>query len=144
MLELNINDFRKKAKIRFSAYPEGFVFGVHRLSAGAELQLSALSRKAAAMVEELKNEKITDERLQEIDKELDDLKDKQLQLKASVFDDGGDGSISLQLVMELSEPEIMQIVEAVENGVNIRTEDQAADAAEDKPADQPTDKEQES
>jgi hypothetical protein len=123
MLELNITDLRKKALIKFSVKPEGHVFGVHRLTAGAELELSELSRKANRLILRLEklegSEKLDERELSSINKEIELIEQDRMRVKASVFDDGGDGSLSIALIKELTESEVAKIVEAVQAGENI-------------------------
>jgi len=118
MLDLNINDLRKQALIRFSLKPEGHVFTVHRLGAGSELELSRLSREANKLILKLEQQP-NDKELSEIFTKINKLDEDRLVVKASVFDDGGDGSLSLALAKELSDDELTKIVQAVEAGQNI-------------------------
>jgi len=118
MLELNIQDLRKKALIKFSLKPEGHVFTVHRLGAGSELELSKLSREANKLI--LKLEKSPDEKeLEKIFVEIGKLDEARMKVKSSVFEDGLDGKLSLALAGELSDEELKIIVEAVEKQQDI-------------------------
>lgn len=127
MLELNIRDLRKKALIKFSVKPEGHVFGVHSIVRGDDLKLSELARKANKLILELQTrqedpKKMTSKELKVITDKIDQIEDERLRVKASVFDDGGDGSLSLALIMELSDEDVKRIVEAVENDQSILPE----------------------
>jgi hypothetical protein len=121
MLELNIQDLRKKALIKFSLKPEGHVFSVHRLGGGAELELSKLSREANKLIMKLEN-KPTDKEIEEIMVRIGELDDGRMVVKASVFDDGGDGKLALALAKELTDEEVTKLVEAVEKQENITNE----------------------
>ena len=124
MLDLNVNDLRKKALIRFSEAPDGHVFGVHRLGAGSELELSRLTREANKLILKLDKE-LNDKELEKIFEKIGDLEDRRLRIKASVFDDGGDGSLSLALARELTDQETARIIEAVEKNESITSEQEA-------------------
>jgi hypothetical protein len=124
MLDLNIQDLRKKALVRFSAKPEGHVFTVHRLGAGAELELSKLSREANKLILELEA-KPDQAALENIFVKINELDERRHKIKASVFDDGGDGSMALALAGELSDAELTKIVEAVEKQESIVDEPEA-------------------
>lgn len=125
MLDLNINDLRKQALIRFSKKPDGHVFTVHRLGAGSELELSRLSREANKLILKLE-QKPSDKELAEIFNKISVLDEERLKVKASVLEDGGDGSLSLALAKELSDDELTRIVQSVESGISI-TESNAID-----------------
>lgn len=131
MLDLNVKDLRKKVKIRFSAKPDGHVFTVHRLGGGADLRISELMREAGRLAEKLKEAKTEDD-LNELYKQIDKLHEERFAIKASVFDDGEDGSLAVALAKELSEPEIERILQAVETGTDIVTDEGQAHGEADK------------
>lgn len=122
----DINDFRKKATIKFPLYPKGYEFIVHRLGAGAELELSGLSREATKIISKLKGEPKEEEVVKLYD-QITVINEKQLKIKATIFDDGKDGSISLALVKELTDDEAIQILHAVEAGENITSDQKVTD-----------------
>lgn len=121
MLDLNIQDLRKKALIRFNAKPEGHVFTVHRLGAGSELQLSELTREANKLIIKLQGNP-SDKQLENIFEKINELDKRKLEIKSTVFDDGGDGSLARTLAEELSDDELIKIVEAVEKQESILEE----------------------
>lgn len=129
MLDLNINDLRKQALIRFSLKPDGHVFTVHRLGAGSELELSRLSREANKLILKLEQNP-SDKELAEIFNKINKLDEERLKVKASVFDDGEGGHLALALAKELSDDELTRIVQAVESGTSIT--EPAEKAEEDK------------
>ena len=131
MLDLNINDLRKQALIRFSKKPDGHVFTVHRLGAASELELSRLSREANKLILKLEQQP-NDKELSEIFNKINKLDEERLKVKASVLDDGGDGSLSLALAGELSDDELTRIVQAVESGTSITEPVEETPAEEDK------------
>lgn len=127
MLDLNINDLRKKALIRFPSKPDGHVFTVHRLGAGSELELSRLSREANKLILKLEQQP-NDKELSEIFAAINELDEQRLIVKASVFDDGGDGSLSVALAKELSDDELTKLIESVESGISITSDEEVKDA----------------
>lgn len=129
MLELNIKDFRKSAKIKFSKYPDGYIFSVHRLGAGAELELSSLTREASKVISKLQADP-NDKEIGKLYDKITELNEKQLIIKASVFDDGKDGSIALALVKELADDEVVKILEAVESQTDIPEAPEAPETPE--------------
>jgi len=131
LLELDIKDLRKKALIKFSLKPEGHVFGVHRLTGGDELKLGELSRKANRLILRLEKvhaaEQFDENELKKITKEIESLEDERLKVKASVFDDGLDGSLSKALILELNDSEVGRLVRAVENDESIVPKSEKSD-----------------
>lgn len=133
MLELNIQDLRKKALIKFSLKPEGHVFGVHRLTGGDELKLGELSRKANRLIMKLQDrqkdtdKEITSAELKKINEQIDEIENERLKVKASVFDDGLDGSLSVALMLELTDQEVARLVSAVENDQDIVPKEEAGE-----------------
>jgi len=123
LLELDIHDLRKKALIKFSVKPEGHVFGIHRLTGGAELALDELSRSANRLIIKLQNvqkgKEFDEKEFSAITDEIEKLEADRMKVKASVFDDGGDGSLSIALIKELTPDEVTRIVQAVEAGLDI-------------------------
>lgn len=134
MIELNIQDLRKQALIKFSACPEGHVFAIRRQTPGDELALSELSRKRSKLiikVSELQKKSLESNDLAPEDKdsitkeieaviaEIDSFEQEDLKVKARIFDDGGDGTMSVALYNELSDDEREALISAVMTGQNI-------------------------
>lgn len=134
MIELNIQDLRKRAKIKFSGSPEGHVFAIRRETPGDELALSELSRKRSKLiikVTELQQKSLNSDEMapeekdsitkeiEEVIAEIDTFEQEELKIKSRIYDDGGDGTLSALLYNELSADDREALINAVMNGTNI-------------------------
>jgi hypothetical protein len=97
-INLNSLDSRKRVKIGDT------IFIVRRLGAGEELDINQLIRELDEISARAKKSK--DGNLSEKDKKrFLDLQETSLRIYAKTFDDGGDGSKSLELIRQLSFPD---------------------------------------
>lgn len=134
MIELNIQDLRKKALIKFSACPEGHVFSVRKKNPGDELALSEMHRRRSKLiitVSELQAKslesreaapEVKDSITKDIEKaikDIDKLEQDEMKIKARIFDDGGDGTLAVALYNELSDDDLNALLEAVMNDKSI-------------------------
>lgn len=137
MIEINVQDLRKKALIKFSAKPEGHVFSVRKPTPGDDLALSELHRRRSKLiirVSELQarslesseaapetKDSITKD-IEKAIKDIDKLEQDEQKIKARIFDDGGDGTLAVALYNELSDDDRNALLEAVMNGQSVESE----------------------
>lgn len=133
MIELDIKDLRKKALIKFSLKPEGHIFGVRKKTPLDDLKMSELNRKRNKLIvdgtklqEEYSKAEGDSTKLKGLDKKIDaimvkieEAEQEEVAIRASIFDDGGDQSLSKALYLELSDDERERLIEAVQNSVDV-------------------------
>lgn len=132
MLELNIQDLRKKALLKFSLKPEGHIFSVRKMTQGDELKLSELYRKRTEVlvkanelqkesIEETKKKKPNFDKIeadtQKLAKEIEKLEEQVTKVRASVFDDGTpENKLGIALYRELDEELMKRLLDHIVDG----------------------------
>lgn len=132
MLELNIQELKVNAKIKFSLKPEGHIFAVRRMTQGDELKLSELYRKRSEVLvkanelqkqalEETKKDKPDFDKVEadtkKLAKEIEKLEEQVTKVRASVFDDGTtENELGIALYRELSEDMQTKLIDHIIDG----------------------------
>jgi len=129
MLELNTSDFGLQVEVKIDGHP----YRVRRLGAGEELKLGSLLRKMRKLLREMAKPEVSDQRTDQIEKEVDDLEQESIRVIALTFNDGGDGSKSLDLISRLSHEDRTTMIRKIFAGVPSETEnpEDIEDAGED-------------
>lgn len=137
MLELNIQDLRKKAFLKFSLKPDGHEFRVRKMTQGDELKLSELYRKRSEVLvkanelqkkslEEAKKDKPDFDKLEvetkKLAKEIEKLEIEVTKVRARVFDDGTpENELGIALYRELDEELMNRLLNHIVDGEPLET-----------------------
>ena len=106
MLEISTAKSRQIKRVNI----DGHVYSVRKLGAGEQLTMSQYMRKITKFDSRIKaGEILTDAEEEQAEKYSSDL----LNILASCFDDGGDGSKAKELVNSLTADELASIVEEI-------------------------------
>lgn len=101
-LQINTKDLKARKNVEIDGHP----YVVRRFGAGEQLTLNQLMRDASKIQDKLKDSESSS---QEDEEKALDLFKQVIDIFAGIFDDGGDGNKSRELVSKLSQEELSEL-----------------------------------
>lgn len=118
MLKISTNELGESRKVEI----DGHVYTVRRKApAGDQMDISMMMRELTKLSKKEKKGELTEED----DARIEEMQSEILKITAKTFDDGGDGSKSIELVRKLNEDQMQQLIDKIFE--NREVEDEASE-----------------
>ncbi|WP_439946511.1 hypothetical protein [Streptomyces sp. BBFR109] len=116
MIDISTNKLSGRKKVLI----DGQEYVVRRLGAGDELAISQILRQLNKLQKKLTAPDLKSEQEAKFEEELNVLQERALKIYADTFDDGGDGSKSMELVSRLTYDERTELYDMIFNADKIK------------------------